>query len=121
VAEWLFDQHGDAQLIFDADRFVDKGGFTVGWHYQKCVYSTMGKHLGWYDKGALSDSANKVVGFTGNLVGVVLPPIPTLNSTPSLPSFVAFPGAPSFNPILSPRRRTRVWSTVKLEEYFVKH
>ena len=116
-AEWIFEQHGNPRVMVDDYRFVDNSGITVGWHKGGGVYSLAGDHLGWYQEGVLYDSANKAVGFTGPAQGL-LPPAPRLSSTPPWPAVVSSPKSPDFKPELLQPKRTRVWSTVRLVDYF---
>lgn len=116
MANWVFDKHGQPQLIYDSDCLRDGRGRVCAWLSGSNVYSTHGSHVGWFEQGVLCDSHNRALGFLANAVGST-PGRPGLSGTPGMPGFAGRPGRPGLAGTPGPPGRGG-WSTHDLHLYF---
>ena len=95
MAEWMFDRHGKARIIWDSDKLRSSHGVVVAWIEEPNVYFRGGRHAGWIEDGVLFDSHNRVLGFLRDAEGN-LPSRPGLAGTPGMPGLAGTPGRPGF-------------------------
>ena len=93
MAEWLFDRHGKACVIWDDTKIRDNRGKVIAWLGGNNVYSLSGRHIGWFDGGVIFDSTNSALAFSRNRT-TGLPSSPGLSGTPGMPGFAGTPGRP---------------------------
>lgn len=116
MAEWMFDRHGKARIIFDGGKLRSSHGVVIAWIKEPNVYFLSGQHAGWFEKGILFDSHNHVLGFLQNVEGH-LPWKPGLAGTPGMPGLAGTPSSPGFAG--TPGRPGQGgWSSKDIAEYF---
>lgn len=116
MADWIYNDNGNATMIFDNDCIRNNYGQVVAWINRINVFNLDGNHVGWFDKGVLYDSNNDVLGFTRNRTGH-LPSIPGIGGTPGTPGFGGRPGRPGFGGVPG-RPGYGGWSNQNLATYF---
>lgn len=116
MAEWLFDQNGQARIIFENNRIRNRHGHVVAWVHGNNVYSLHGIHIGWFEGGVIYDSNNNALAFSRNRTGH-LPSTPGVGGTPGMPGFSGVPGRPGFSGVPG-RPGYGGWSSHDVDEYF---
>jgi len=115
--DWLYDCHGQASLFLYGDRLISHHGENLAWVLGDHVYAiNSGRHLGWFEKGILYDSSNRVLAFMRDATGH-LPSRPGLCGTPGTPGIPGRPGTPGLSGIPG-RPGYSGWSSQSVDGYF---
>lgn len=116
MAEWIYNKHGRATVLFENDCLRDNRGQVIAWIYGNNLYSLRGHHIGWFEGRVFYDNRNRALGFLYNHTGY-LPSIPGLCGMPGLPGLAGRPGMPGLGGIPG-RPGYGGWSETLIEDYF---
>jgi hypothetical protein len=116
MADWVFDRHGRPQFICERDCLLDSRGHVCAWLAGDNVYSTHGRHVGWFEQGVIYDSQNRALGFLEGATGPT-PARPGLFGRPGTPGFAGRPGRPGLAGAPG-RPGFGGWSAHDLQSYF---
>jgi len=118
MAEWIFDRHGQPQIIVDGDCFRSADGKVVGWISGNAAFSLSGRRVACYENGVLYDGSSFAIGFRAGATGY-LPSRPRLSGSPQgMPGFAGRPRRPDLSRVPG-GPGFRGWSHIRLNRFFL--